>query len=219
VGRRGKKPNIKTGGVPVGFPTTWLASPTHSFTCCHSFKIKIKYFLVIADQIKLFVSSFLIPRAFRIATFIMYRSVLFGAIFFGTLQGVCNAFVIQSYKDLVLQRMDPIVSPGQVSGHVHVFQGSSGLAPTSTYDDIFGGKCSTMGTQEDKSNYWVAQVYGKNANGTLSPLPMSEFRAYYINVRNAIQSRGVMELTSVSYPEHTRCSDGTDSTRIQNDDW
>ena len=125
----------------------------------------------------------------------MYLSVLFYAIFFGTLQSVCNAFLVQSYKDLLIQRMDPIVSPGQVSSHVHVFQGSSGLAPNSTYDIINGGKCSTMGTQHDKSNYWVSQIYGKNANCTLSPLPMSEFRAYYINVRNVIQSRDVMELT------------------------
>lgn len=96
--------------------------------------------------------------------------------------GSSDHFVLQMNRSTLVSRFDPIVSPGQVSSHVHRFYG------TSLVDEIRRnaseasslGQCSTTPVQEDHSQYWVPQLYSRSAiNGSLTMLPIRYHAAYY----------------------------------------
>ena len=57
---------------------------------------------------------------------------------------------------LVVGRIDPIVSPGKVSGHIHTISGGSALNFSMTYAGARTSTCSTCMIKQDLSNYWYA---------------------------------------------------------------
>ena len=67
--------------------------------------------------------------------------------------GRARANPYRGHDSLLRTRLDPIVSPGKVAGHVHMFSGSSAITPTMTYDKARQG-CTTNKMSEDKSG-WV----------------------------------------------------------------
>lgn len=48
-------------------------------------------------------------------------------------------------------RLDPIVAPGQFSGHVHSFGGASTIYSDLTYDRLRSSNCTTSDMADDKS--------------------------------------------------------------------
>lgn len=93
-----------------------------------------------------------------------------------------NAFQMNG-RELVRARLDPIVSPGKVSSHVHAVLGGSNFGPTVSSAGLRQSQCSTISTQQDKSAYWTAPPYGKNKDGTFSALPLEDTAIYYTTVR------------------------------------
>lgn len=68
---------------------------------------------------------------------------------------------------IVVERADPIMSPGAVSAHVHRVIGGSNFGvevPSSDY--LRESECTSTGIQEDKSNYWFPQLYFQYADGS-----------------------------------------------------
>ncbi|KAF8348791.1 hypothetical protein F5887DRAFT_1241665 [Amanita rubescens] len=68
---------------------------------------------------------------------------------------------------LTTQRLDPIVSPGQVSSHVHAVVGGSNFGTLSTAN-LRGSQCTSMPIPQDKSNYWFPLLYFQWANGSFT---------------------------------------------------
>jgi hypothetical protein len=91
-----------------------------------------------------------------------------------------------------LARLDPLVSPGEISGHVHAIHGSSGefsgywtywhcsghriltwfanhqctgFSETSTSADLLAGECTSCQVSQDKSAYWTPALYFQHSNG------------------------------------------------------
>jgi hypothetical protein len=95
--------------------------------------------------------------------------------------GSTDHFVIQVNRSTVVTRLDPIVSPGQLSAHVHRFYGSSfvdeNLHTASEMANL--ANCSTTAVQDDKSVYWVPQLYHRSLNGSFSMIPIRYHAAYY----------------------------------------
>lgn len=59
-----------------------------------------------------------------------------------------------------LARVDPLVSPGEVSAHVHAIHGSSGFNEKATFADITApNTCTSCSIAEDKSVYWTPALY------------------------------------------------------------
>lgn len=78
-----------------------------------------------------------------------------------------------------LARIDPLVSPGEVSSHIHAIHGSSGrfnsyfrLATvqanivelgfsidSTITDDLLAGDCTSCQVAEDQSAYWTPPLY------------------------------------------------------------
>lgn len=60
---------------------------------------------------------------------------------------------------LTLQRIDPIISPGQVSGHVHTVSGGSGFGFSTSYEQQRASACSSCAIKADLSAYWTPKLY------------------------------------------------------------
>lgn len=91
-------------------------------------------------------------------------------------------FFILSHGRMKTSRVDPIVSPGQASSHVHNFVGMNGInANTTTVDALEqASNCTTAPLTDDKSSYWAPQLYTYNSNGTFSPVPLAFVNTYYL---------------------------------------
>ncbi|KAF2220841.1 hypothetical protein BDZ85DRAFT_202453 [Elsinoe ampelina] len=68
---------------------------------------------------------------------------------------------------IVTERIDPIISPGQVSGHVHQVVGGNGFGFTQDFAAARRSTCTSCTVSKDLSNYWTPILYYKNKNGKL----------------------------------------------------
>ncbi|KAI1336495.1 hypothetical protein F5Y15DRAFT_418803 [Xylariaceae sp. FL0016] len=74
---------------------------------------------------------------------------------------------------VVVERADPIVWPGQVSTHAHTIMGSNAFNFTMSYDLTQTATCSTCKPREDRSSYWVPNLYYHAENGSFIPVKQS----------------------------------------------
>ncbi|KAM0321384.1 hypothetical protein ACHAQA_010148 [Verticillium albo-atrum] len=74
-------------------------------------------------------------------------------------------FVLPCSRPVVVQRADPIVNPGALSGHVHTVMGGSGFNFTMGYDQAISSACSTCKVRQDLSNYWIPNLYYQREDG------------------------------------------------------
>lgn len=82
---------------------------------------------------------------------------------------------------LTTGRMDPIVSPGKPSQHVHSVMGSSGFGMNATADDLANGKCSNALIKGDMSAYWFPNVYFKDPkSGNFESVDINYVNIYYL---------------------------------------
>lgn len=62
-------------------------------------------------------------------------------------------------KPLTVQRTDPIISPSQLSSHVHAVVGGTGYHLSMSNEDARNARNTTCDKALDKSNYWQPQLY------------------------------------------------------------
>ncbi|KAI0000276.1 hypothetical protein F4779DRAFT_148644 [Xylariaceae sp. FL0662B] len=77
-------------------------------------------------------------------------------------------------------RMDPIVSPGAVSTHSHGIMGGSNFGLTVSGDQLLDSQCSNTMIVNDKSNYWVPNLWFQSpVNGTFKKVDLFYMNVYY----------------------------------------
>jgi hypothetical protein len=71
-------------------------------------------------------------------------------------------------RPVVVERVDPIVNPGQSvrSDHLHSVLGGNSFASNLTYDLTQGSTCTTCVVTKDLSNYWTPTLYFRAQNGS-----------------------------------------------------
>jgi len=77
-------------------------------------------------------------------------------------------------------RIDPIVSPGKVSSHVHNVAGAYNFDENSTYTSLTNSPCTSCEIGPDKSAYWTPLLYYQFPNGSFVDVPNSGMIAYYL---------------------------------------
>ncbi|KAH8761213.1 hypothetical protein F5883DRAFT_425065 [Diaporthe sp. PMI_573] len=100
----------------------------------------------------------------------MYRRIIFLVALFT----LSSALIRFQCSQLVVQRLDPLVNPGQVpSAHVHQIVGGNAFnASMAPSRDLPGeSTCTTCSFSEDFSNYWTAVLYFRARNGTFKRVP------------------------------------------------
>lgn len=91
-----------------------------------------------------------------------------------------GAYFTMGSPALVVESLDPLLSPGGQSGHVHSVTGGSAFAPTMDFGLTQTSKCTTFGVTADKSNYWMPALYfHKNGKFTLVPEASPKHKVYY----------------------------------------
>ncbi|ORY82435.1 hypothetical protein BCR37DRAFT_347273, partial [Protomyces lactucae-debilis] len=95
-------------------------------------------------------------------------------------------------------RYDPIVSPGGVAGHVHTVSGGSGFSMSSTYEDLRASSCTSCQIKQDKSAYWIPNLYYQGANnGTFEEVStIGGMTVYYLQRGKNIQQMQPGEVKS-----------------------
>lgn len=74
---------------------------------------------------------------------------------------------------LVLERVDPIISPGKVSGHVHTVSGGSGFGFSTNFLQQRASACSSCPIKQDKSVYWTPKLYYMSEDGQFEDVPQA----------------------------------------------
>jgi hypothetical protein len=105
----------------------------------------------------------------------------------GAVKAVGNArtFAVMHFTGgpLVESRLDPIVSPGTASSHVHTIMGSNAFTLAATGQQLLKSTCTNAKLQADKSAYWMPKLYFHDrVNGTFEPVPIYYMNAYYLFV-------------------------------------
>ncbi|KJA28746.1 carbohydrate-binding module family 1 protein [Hypholoma sublateritium FD-334 SS-4] len=88
-----------------------------------------------------------------------------------------NALLRFAFSQLVVERFDPLVSPGQVSSHLHQVVGGNAyvflfnitMDPANDLPSL--STCTTCTYKEDLSNYWTAVLYFQHPNGAFKRVP------------------------------------------------
>ncbi|GAW01318.1 wsc domain-containing protein [Lentinula edodes] len=89
------------------------------------------------------------------------------------LSSVQAYFLVGVRNILVTERLDPILSPGAVSGHTHSVVGGSNFGMNITTDSLRDSECTSMPIEEDKSNYWYPHLYFQTDRSQLWTWAMS----------------------------------------------
>ena len=77
-------------------------------------------------------------------------------------------------------RIDPIISPGEVSQHVHGVNGGSNFGYTvGSQDAMMNSKCTSSAIAADKSAYWAPYLYFQDLE---NPDNFESVEVYYMNV-------------------------------------
>ncbi|KIY50339.1 hypothetical protein FISHEDRAFT_25108, partial [Fistulina hepatica ATCC 64428] len=85
------------------------------------------------------------------------------------LSTTAHAYWLMGIEDMITrQRIDPIVSPGEVSGHVHGVVGGSNFGFTTNTSYLRDSECTSIPVAEDHSNYWFPALYFHWANGSFT---------------------------------------------------
>ncbi|QIW99016.1 hypothetical protein AMS68_004534 [Peltaster fructicola] len=103
-------------------------------------------------------------------------------------------------------RIDPIINPGTVSGHVHTIVGGSNVGVNSTYSSLTNSSCSSCEIQADKSAYWTPLLYYQYPNGSFIEVPHSGSVIYYV-------TRGPTSPYTVPFPPGFQMVTGDRSAR------
>lgn len=77
------------------------------------------------------------------------------------------------------QRLDPALTPGSQSSHLHSFDGGNALGASSTFDSQMGSTCTTARIKPDKSLYWRPTLFWNGNNTGFYRVPEQAAKIYY----------------------------------------
>jgi hypothetical protein len=87
----------------------------------------------------------------------------------------CHALIRFGCSQLVVDRLDPLVEPGNTpSAHLHQIIGGNSFVPDMRPEKMDPAKlstCTTCQPADDFSNYWTAPIFFKARNGTYKRVP------------------------------------------------
>jgi hypothetical protein len=78
-----------------------------------------------------------------------------------------------------IQRLDPLVSPGEASSHLHSFDGGNGLALDTTFGGLDSSTCTSARIKPDNSLYWRPVLFWNGNNTGFYRVPEKYLKIYY----------------------------------------
>lgn len=96
----------------------------------------------------------------------LYSQAVFALLGLLPLVGAQGGVFVLNCDPLLYQRSDPIVSPGEVSGHTHLVIGGDAFNRTMSNSLATTASSTTCSVALDKSNYWQPLLYHMLPNGS-----------------------------------------------------
>ena len=88
--------------------------------------------------------------------------------------------VIVGLAPLLYARVDPIISPGKASAHVHLGMGGSNWSPSMEEDTALNSSCTSTQAKVDKSVYWTPRLsFRSPQNGSYISVAATQEKVYY----------------------------------------
>ena len=88
--------------------------------------------------------------------------------------------VIVGLAPLMYARVDPIVSPGKASAHVHLGMGGSNWSPSMEEETALHSSCTSTQAKADKSVYWTPRLsFRSPQNGSYISVAATQEKVYY----------------------------------------
>ncbi|KAJ7881100.1 hypothetical protein B0H14DRAFT_2706135 [Mycena olivaceomarginata] len=116
-----------------------------------------------------------------------------------------NAYFLFGMNNVITtERLDPIVSPGKVSGHTHTIVGGSNFRASTNTSYLRQSECTSSPIKEDKSNYWAPTLYFQWKNGSFTSVSGSPVMYYLFS-----DTAGV----TTPFPDDFRMLSGTPTLR------
>lgn len=108
---------------------------------------------------------------------------------------------------LMMGRVDPIVSPGGPSGHVHAVQGGNAFGITMTDTQALDqSTCTSSLVKNDKSNYWTPALWFQDpVTKELEPVDMFYMNVYYLYVNHFGRSTHANQSQLRGYHRQDHC--------------
>ncbi|RLN59907.1 hypothetical protein BBJ29_001912 [Phytophthora kernoviae] len=119
-------------------------------------------------------------------------------------------FRFDCFNNLVVDRVDPIVSLGAASGHVHAISGGNGFSKNADGKAMKASTCTSCPIGADLSAYWVPQLYVKFKNGTGYGLVESHQIVYY-------EPRPTGDESVIAFPDGLKMLAGNPKLRTKGD--
>lgn len=80
-----------------------------------------------------------------------------------------NGYWLMGIEDFITtERLDPVVTPGKVSGHVHSVLGGSNFRMSVDTASLRQSACTSVPIPQDKSAYWFPHLYFYWGNGSVT---------------------------------------------------
>ncbi|GAA5883643.1 hypothetical protein JCM3774_005991 [Rhodotorula dairenensis] len=139
---------------------------------------------------------------------------LLATAFLATLGTVDAFWRMPCQNALVVERADPIVTPGRVAPHVHNIVGGSNFNLDVTFDSLRQSECTSCLIKQDLSNYWTPQLYFQWANGSFSSVQWvgAGLLVYYLQRYNAADTTNI-----TAFPDGFRMLTGNPFKRSYQD--
>ncbi|GAA5851238.1 hypothetical protein JCM8547_004178 [Rhodosporidiobolus lusitaniae] len=113
---------------------------------------------------------------------------------------------------LIVQRADPLVNPGAISGHVHTISGGAGFNLDMDFAAARAGACTNAQPTQDKSNYWTPTLWFSWANGSFTSVEQVSLLVYYLQRDNEADTGPIK-----AFPEGFRMLAGNPYLRSYNE--
>jgi len=113
------------------------------------------------------------------------------------------------YIDKLLdERLDPIVNPNGISGHLHQVIGGSRFGASYNGAEYKAASCTTCPIKADKSNYWMPKLFWINNGGT-SFTPVSGGQRFYYFLQQSSPNEKVS-----AFPDGLRMLVGNPDSKV-----
>lgn len=113
---------------------------------------------------------------------------------------------------LTIERSDPVVSPGIVSGHVHAIIGGTAFQRTMSQTTAVNARTTTCDKKLDKSNYWVPQLYHIRGDGKFE---IVEFQGSVSKKSGSYPSRALLRVIQAVYYLNRACNYAAGKTQCE----
>lgn len=103
-----------------------------------------------------------------------------------------------------IEQIDPLVSPGKLSAHLHNFFGNAGVTANREPVDAIKNRGTTCRFSKDTGGYWAPLLFDRNGNA----LPIEHVLVYYRHTRKGGVDPHVPDTGLITQRHEWMCTDG-----------